>query len=55
MDAAVGIDDVMIADVAPAKGTVVSPYGFHRADGIGARGGAMDDDFGDCSHFFFWV
>ena len=52
VDAAIGIDDIMIADVAPAEGTVVFPYGFHRTDGIGARGGAMDDDFGDCSHFF---
>lgn len=51
-DAAVGVDDIVIADVAPAEGTVVSPYGFHRTDGIGARGGAVDDDFGDCSHFF---
>ena len=50
VDAAVGIDDVMIADVAPAEGTVVSPYGFHRTDGIGARGGAVDDNFGDCAH-----
>lgn len=55
MDAAIGVDDVMIANVAPAKGTVVSPYGFYRTDGVGARGGAVDDDFGDCSHFFFWV
>ena len=54
VDAAIGIDDIMIADVAPTKGTVVFPYGFHRTDGIGARGGAMDDDFGDCSHFL-WV
>ena len=51
VDAAVGIDDIMIADVAPAEGTVVFPYGFHRTDGIGARGGAMDDDFGDWAHF----
>ena len=55
MDAAIGVDDVMIANVAPAEGTVVSPYGFYRTDGVGARGGAVDDDFGDCSHFFFWV
>lgn len=55
VDAAIGVDDVMVADVAPAEGTVVSPYGFHRTDGIGAGGGAVDDDFGDCSHFFFWV
>ena len=43
VDAAIGVDDVMIADVVPAEGTVVSPYGFHRTDGIGARGGAVDD------------
>ena len=55
VDAAIGVDDIMIADVVPTEGTVVSPYGFHRTDGIGARGGAVDDDFGDCSHFFFWV
>ena len=53
VDAAIGVDDVMIADVVPAEGTVVSPYGFHRTDGIGARGGAVDDDFGDCSHGAF--
>ena len=52
VDAAVGVDDIVIADVAPAEGTVVFPYGFHRTDGIGARGGAMDDDFGDWAHFF---
>ncbi len=50
VDAAIGVDDIMIADVAPAEGTVVFPYGFHRTDGIEARGGAMYDDFGDCSH-----
>ncbi len=50
VDAAIGVDDIMIADVAPAEGTVVSPYGFYRTDGVGARGGAMDDDFGDCAH-----
>ena len=55
VDAAIRVDDIVIADVVPAEGTVVFPYGFHRTDGIGARGGAMDDDFGDCSHFFFWV
>lgn len=54
-DAAIGIDDVLIANVAPAKGAMVSPYGFHRADGVRACGSAMDDDFSDCSHddFFF--
>ena len=50
VDAAVRIDDIMIADVAPTKGTVVAANAFHGAVGIGARGGAMDDDFGDCSH-----
>ena len=50
VDAAVGVDDIMIADVAPAEGTVVSPYGFHGTDGVGARGGAVDDNFGDCAH-----
>ncbi len=45
VDAAIGVDDVMIADVVPAEGTVVSPYGFHRTDGIGARGGAVDDQW----------
>ena len=53
VDAAVGIDDVMIADVTPAKGKMVSPYGFHREDGVRTCGGAMDDDFGDCSHGVF--
>ena len=52
VDTAVGVDDVMIADVAPAEGTMVAAYALHGTDGIGARGGAMDDNFGDCSHFF---
>ena len=52
VDAAVGVDDIMIADVAPAEGTVVAADALHRADGIGARGGAMNDDFGDWAHFF---
>ena len=55
VDAAVGVYDIVIADVVPAEGTVVFPYGFHRTDGIGARGGAMDDDFGDLSHGFLWA
>lgn len=54
VDAAVRVHDIMIAYVVPAEGTVVSSYGFHRTDGTGARGGAVDDDFGDCSHFL-WV
>lgn len=52
-DAAVGVDDIVIVDVVPAKGTMVSPYGFHREDGVRTCGGAMDDDFGDCSHGVF--
>lgn len=52
VDAAIGVDDIMIADVAPTKGTVVVANAFHGADGIGARGGAMDYDFGDWAHFF---
>ena len=55
MDAAVGIDDIMIADVAPAEALVVATDAFDGAVGIGTGGGAVDDDFGDCSHFFFWV
>ena len=55
VDAAVRVDDIMIADVAPAEGMVVAANASHCTDGIRARGGAMDDDFGDCSHgdFFF--
>ena len=55
MDAAVGIDDVMIANVVPAEALVVSSYGFHGAVGIGTGGGAMDDDFGDWAHGFLWA
>ena len=55
VDAAVRVDDVMIADVAPAEGTVVAADALNGADSIGTRGGAMDDDFGDWAHFFFWV
>ena len=50
MDAAVGVDDIVIADVVPAEALVVSSYGFHGAVGIGTGSGAMDDDFGDLSH-----
>ncbi len=52
VDAAVGVDDVMIANVTPAEGTVVAADAFHGADCIGARGGAVENDFGDGSHFF---
>ena len=55
VDAAIGVDDIMIADVVPAEALMVSADALHGAVGIGAGGGAMDDDFGDCSHFFFWV
>lgn len=52
VDVAVGVDDVMIADVVPAEALMVAADALHGTDGIGARGGAVDDDFGDCSHFF---
>ena len=55
MDAAVGIDDIMITDVVPAEALMVATDALHGAGGIGTGGGAMDDYFGDCSHFFFWV
>ena len=55
MDAAVGVDDIMIADVVPAEALMVAADALHGAVGIGASGSAMDDDFGDGSHFFFWV
>ena len=52
MDAAVGIDDVMIANVVPAEALMIAADALHGAVGIGAGGGAVDDDFGDGSHFF---
>lgn len=52
MDAAVGIDDIVIADVVPAEALMVAADALHGAVGIGTGGGAVDDDFGDCSHFF---
>ena len=52
VDAAVWVDDVMIANVVPTKAFMVAADALHGAVGIGAGGGAMDDDFGDCSHFF---
>jgi hypothetical protein len=55
VDAAIGVDDIMIAYVVPAEALVVVTDALHGAVGIGASGSAMDDDFGDCSHFFFWV
>ena len=54
VDAAVGIYHIMIADVVPAEALVVAADALHGAVGIGARGGAMDDDFGDCTHWVFF-
>ena len=50
VDAAVGIYHIMIADVVPAEALVVAADALHGAVGIGAGGGAVDDDFGDGSH-----
>ena len=50
MDAAVGIYDIVIADVVPAKALMVAANALHGAVGIGTGGGAMDDDFGDGTH-----
>ena len=55
VDAAVRVDDIMIANVVPAETLMVAADALDGAVGIGSGGGAMDDDFGDCSHFFFWV
>ena len=52
VDAAVGVDDIMIAYVVPSEALVVAADALHGAVGIRAGGGAVDDDFGDCSHFF---
>ena len=42
----------MIADVVPAEALMVATDALHGAGGIGTGGSAVDDDFGDCSHFF---
>ena len=52
MDAAVGIYDIVIADVVPTKAFMVAADALYCAVCIGAGGGAMEDDFGDSSHFF---
>ena len=52
VDAAIGIDDIMIADVVPSEALVVVTDALHGAVGIGTGGGAVDDDFGDWAHFF---
>ena len=51
VDAAVEVDDIVIADVVPAEALVVAADALHGAVGIGTGGGAMEDDFGDLSHF----
>ena len=51
VDAAVGIDDIMIADVVPAEALMVAADALHGAVGIGTGSGAMDDDFGDEAHY----
>ena len=53
MDAAVGVNDIMIADVVPAEALMVAADALYGAVGIRTGGGAMDDDFGDCSHGVF--
>ena len=52
VDAAVRVDDIVIADVVPAEALMVVTDALHGTDGVGTRGGAMDDDFGDWAHFF---
>ena len=52
MDAAVGIDDIVIANVVPTEAFMVAANALHGAVGIGTGGGAMEDDFCDGSHFF---
>ena len=53
VDAAVRVHDIMIADVVPTEALVVAADALHGAFGIGTGSGAMDDDFGDCSHGVF--
>lgn len=50
MDAAVGVNDIMIADVVPAKALMVAADVLHSADGIGPRCGAMDKEKRKRSH-----
>ena len=52
MDAAVRVDDIMIADVVPAETLMVVADALYCAVCIGAGCGAMEDDFSDGSHFF---
>lgn len=53
VDGSVGIDDIVVADVGPAEGTMVAADGFYCAGLPGTGGSAMDDDFGDCTHNHF--
>ena len=55
VDAAVRVHDIMIAYVVPSEALMVAADALHGAVGIRAGGGAVDDDFGDWAHFFFWV
>ena len=50
VDAAVGVDDIVVADVAPAEALMVAADALDGAVGIGTGGGAMENDFGDLSH-----
>lgn len=50
VDAAVGVHDIVIADVVPAETFMVAADALDGAVGIGAGGGAVEYDFGDLSH-----
>ena len=52
IDAAVGIYDIVITNVVPTKAFMVAADALHGAVGIGTGSSAMEDDFGDGSHFF---
>lgn len=52
VDAAVGVDDIVIADVVPAEALMVVTDALHGTVCIGTGSGAMDDDFSDWAHFF---
>ena len=49
-DAAVGIDDIVIADVVPSEAFMVATDALYGAVGIRTGGSAVEDDFGDGSH-----
>ena len=51
MQTSVGVDNKMVADVAPAEAFMVAADALNGAFVIGAGGGTVDDDFGDLSHF----